>query len=155
MAMRVTGMFSGLDTESIISELVSAKSTKVTKLKNDKQKMEWKQEVWQGLNSKIYSLYSDKLTKMRYESSYAKRKTSSSNESIVSVVAGDSSVLGSQTLKVNSLAQTGYLTGAKIKCRVDSENPKGEISGDTKLVAINRNLVGSKLKVARGACFVV
>ena len=42
MAMRVTGMFSGLQTESIISELVSAKSEKVTKLKNDKQKMEWK-----------------------------------------------------------------------------------------------------------------
>lgn len=151
MAMRVTGMFSGLQTESIISELVSAKSTKVTKLKNDKQKMEWKQEVWQGLNSKIYSLYSDKLTKMRYESSYAKRKTSSSNENVATVIAGDSSVLGSQTLKVNSLAQTGYLTGAKIKCRVDEKNPKGEVSGDTKLSAINNNLAGSKLKLKVGS----
>ena len=149
--MRVTGMFSGLQTESIISELVSAKSTKVTKLKNDKQKLEWKQEVWQNLNSKIYSLYSSKLTKMRYESSYAKRKTSSSNENVVTVVAGDSSVLGSQTLKVNSLAKTGYLTGAKIKCKPDSQkNPEGKVAADTKLSAINSNLVGSKLKLTVG-----
>ena len=151
MAMRVTGMFSGLQTESIISELVSAKSEKVTKLKNDKQKLEWKQEVWQGLNSKIYSLYSNKLTKMRYESSYAKRKTSSSNESVVTVVAGESSVLGSQTLKVNSLAKTGYLTGAKIKCKSDTNNPDGKISAETKLSTINSNLAGSKLKLTVGS----
>ena len=150
MGMRVSGMYSGLDTESIISELVSAKSAKVTKLKNDKQKLEWKQEVWQGLNSKIYSLYSSKLTKMRYESSYVKRKTSSSNENVVSVVAGDGSVLGSQTLKVNKLAQTGYLTGAQIKGKTSEDNPDGKIALDTKLTDINENLNGSKLNLKVG-----
>lgn len=148
--MRVTGMFSGFETESIISELVSAKSSKVTKLKNEQKKLEWKQEVWQNLNTKIYSFYSKKLTNMRYESSYAKRKTSSSNESIASVVAGDNAVTGSQTLKVNSLAQSGYLTGAKIKGPVHSDNPTGKVSSDTILSKINSNLTGSTISVTVG-----
>lgn len=149
MAMRISGMYSGLDTESIISELVAAKSTKVTKLENEKKKLEWKQEVWQGLNSKIYSLYSSKLTKMRYESSYGKRKTTSSDESVATVVAGDNSVLGAQTLKVNSLAQTGYLTGAEIKA-TDSSGKTEKITAGTKLSAINKNLVGTKIKMKVG-----
>ena len=33
--LRMTGMYSGMDTESIIQQLVSAKATKVTNLKND------------------------------------------------------------------------------------------------------------------------
>ena len=35
MPMRVTGMMSGLDTETIIQELVSAKKIKVDKLKKE------------------------------------------------------------------------------------------------------------------------
>ena len=38
--IRMTGMYSGLDTESIVSQLVSAKSTKVTTLKNEQKKPE-------------------------------------------------------------------------------------------------------------------
>ena len=46
MPMRVTGMMSGLDTETIIQELVAAKQTKVDKLKKEQTKLEWKQDVW-------------------------------------------------------------------------------------------------------------
>ena len=44
MPMRVTGMYSGLDTESIIQELVSAKQTKVDDAKKKQTKLGWKQE---------------------------------------------------------------------------------------------------------------
>ena len=43
--LRMTGMYSGMDTESIIQQLVSAKATKVTNLKNDQKKLEWKQTL--------------------------------------------------------------------------------------------------------------
>ena len=45
--LRMTGMYSGMDTESIVSQLVKTKSTKVTNLKNDQKKLEWKQTAWQ------------------------------------------------------------------------------------------------------------
>ena len=46
MPIRMTGLTSGLDTESIVNQLMSAKRTKQTKVENKKQKLEWKQEIW-------------------------------------------------------------------------------------------------------------
>ena len=37
--MRITGMYSGMDTESIIQQLVAAKQTKVDDLKNEQKKL--------------------------------------------------------------------------------------------------------------------
>ena len=45
--LRMTGMYSGMDTEAIIQSLVSTKRQKVTTLKNDQKKLEWKQNIWQ------------------------------------------------------------------------------------------------------------
>ncbi len=113
MTMRVSGMISGLDTESIIEELVKVKSTKVESLTKDKTKLEWKQEIWSGLNSKIKSFQSN-LSNYRFSSSYKKKTTSVSNSSAVSVITGESAMNGVQELKINSLAKSGYMTGAKL-----------------------------------------
>lgn len=72
--LRMTGMYSGMDTESIIQQLVSAKATKVTNLKNDQKKLEWKQTLWQDLNKRIYKLYTGTLSNMRLTGSYSKKK---------------------------------------------------------------------------------
>ena len=56
MAIRITGMNSGLDTESIIQELASARSIKVQSIEKSKTKLSWKIDAWKGLNTKIYSL---------------------------------------------------------------------------------------------------
>ena len=53
MAIRITGMYSGLDTESIISELASAQSVKKNKLVKAQTKLSWKQDAWKALNTKI------------------------------------------------------------------------------------------------------
>ena len=58
MTMRITGMNSGLDTESIITELVKAKRVKVDKLNKNKTKAEWKQDAWKDLNKDLKSLQS-------------------------------------------------------------------------------------------------
>lgn len=75
MAMRVTGMMSGLDTETLISELVAAKQTKVDDLKKEQVRHEWKQEAWKGLNTKIYDLFKGTMDKLCYQSSYMKKTT--------------------------------------------------------------------------------
>ena len=62
--MRLTGMYSGMDTETIVQELVKTKQTKVDNLKNEQKKLEWKQTAWQDLNAKIYNLYSNPLSNL-------------------------------------------------------------------------------------------
>lgn len=115
MALRMTGMYSGLDTESIIQELVSAKKTKVDSKKKEQTKLEWKQDAWKDLNTKLKSLQSKYLSNMRFASSYSKKTTKVSNSSAVSVITGENAVNGVQSLEIEKLAKTGYLTGAELE----------------------------------------
>lgn len=113
MAMRMSGLMSGMDTESIVQQLVEVRSKKVTTVKNSQTKLEWKQDIWKGLNTKLKTLQS-KLNDLRFSGAYAKKKTTSSNESVASVLTSDTAVNGTQTLEVNRLAKTAYLTGGKV-----------------------------------------
>ncbi len=113
MAMRLTGMYSGLDTDTIIQELVAAKRTKVDDKTKEQKKLKIKQDTWSELNKKLKSLQS-RVAGMRLSDAYTKRTTKVSNSSIANVITGDGAVNGVQTLKVNKLAKIGYLTGGKV-----------------------------------------
>ena len=114
MAIRITGMYSGLDTESIISELASAQSAKKNSLVKAQTKLSWKQDAWKALNTKIYSFYSNVLSSMRFQGSYQSKTTKVSNPNAVSVVTGGEAVNGVQSMKITQLAKAGYLTGGEI-----------------------------------------
>ena len=58
--MRMSGINSGMDTQSIVEQLVQAKSTKKEKIKKNQTKLEWKQDAWKTLNAKLYSLYNNR-----------------------------------------------------------------------------------------------
>jgi len=113
MAIKLSGLNSGMDTESIIQELVRAKSEKKIKLEGEQKKLEWKQEKWKELNSKIYSLYSKTLSNMRLQSDYSK-KTTKASSTAVTVLTGSNAPNCVQTMKVNQMARAGYLTGAAL-----------------------------------------
>lgn len=127
---RMTGMSSGLDTESIVSALTSSYQTKVDQAKKDQTKLEWKQDAWKDMNSQIYNLYSGKLSAMRYETNYAKKVTTTSNKALT-VVAGNGATDGVQSAKIISMAKAGYLTGAEI-----TTAEKGKVTQDTKLTEL-------------------
>lgn len=115
MAMRMSGLMSGMDTESIIKELVSVKQTKVDDAKKAQTKLQWKQDAWKELNTKLKNLQAKYVANMRFVSSYSKRTTKVSKSNAVSVITGENAVNGVQSLQINQLAKTGYLTGAQIK----------------------------------------
>lgn len=114
MAMRITGLTSGLDTDSMVQELVSASSSKKESLEKAQTKHEWKQEKWKDLNAKVYSFFNKQLANLKYEGSYIKKKTTIGDSTIASVVGADTVANGSQTLSVKQLASAGYLTGGRL-----------------------------------------
>ena len=156
--LRMTGMYSGMDTESIVSQLVKTKSTKVTNLKNEQKKLEWKQTAWQDLNSKIYNMYSKTLSNLRLTSAYSKKSTVSSDSTKATVVASEGAVNGTQTLKVNKLAKSGYLTGAKLAGKTttttgtDGKDVTKVVNWETtdKLSEIDSNLTGKTISITTG-----
>lgn len=114
MAMRVSGMYSGMDTESIIADLVKVRQSKVDNLKKAQTKHEWKQNAWKDLNSKIYKLFSGTLDNLAYQSSFAKKTTTVSNPNAATVITKDSAMNSVQSLKIDTLASAGYMTGAEM-----------------------------------------
>lgn len=141
MAMRLTGLMSGMDTETLIKGLVSAKQTKVDDAKKAQQKLEWKQDAWKELNNKIKKLYNGTLSALRYQSSYSKKVTKISNSSVATILTEDSAMNSVQTLKVEQLAQSGYLTGSTV-----SKSNGGRCTLGTKLVNMGIE-AGSKIEV--------
>ena len=105
MPIRISGLNSGLDTEALVSELVSAYRKKGEKYEKSQTKISWKQEAWKSLSSKTYS-FRNNLDKMRFSSGYNLKTASVSNSSKVTVTAGNNAVNGTQTLQITSLAKT-------------------------------------------------
>lgn len=114
MAIRVSGLVSGLDTDSIVQELVAAYSTKKDKHVKAQTKLEWKMDAWKELNKKVNSLYK-RLGNMKLSSYYNKKTTTISDSTKATVTASNNAINGSQTLKVLDVASTGYITGANVK----------------------------------------
>ncbi len=115
MPIRITGMNSGLDTESIITALTSTKQTKLDTHKGDQKKLSWAQDKWKELNKKVVSFYNGALSNMRFSTAYTKKTTTASNSSAVSVVTGSSAMNTTQTLDITSLSRAAYLTGNQVK----------------------------------------
>lgn len=113
MTMRITGMTSGLDTEAIIGELTKAYKKKTEKYEKSSTKLEWKEDAWKNLNTKIYNLYKN-VSNLRFTSAYTTQKATVSDASKASVSADGNAANGTQTLNILSTAQSAYMTGSKL-----------------------------------------
>ena len=129
MPMRLSGLMSGMDTESIIQQLVEAKKTKVTKAVKAQKSLKYKQDAWKDLNKQIVNLYNKSLNNMRFESSFLKKVTKVSNSNVVSVITGEGAMNSVQSLEVDQLAKSAYLTGGEIGKTTSGE----DVTGKTKL----------------------
>ncbi len=139
----ISGLVSNLDTDSIISALVSAYSVKKDKYVKAQTKLEWKQDAWKELNTKIYNFYLNKLSPMRFSNAFAVKKSQSSSTK-ATVTAGSGAVSGTQKLKVNKLATSGYLTGAVV-----SKSDGTKVTGKTTLAELGVS-DGSSISVTVG-----
>lgn len=126
MPIRITGLTSGLDTESIISALVSSYNYKTNKYKKAQTKLSWKQDAWKTLNTKIYSLYTS-LDGLRFSKNYNLKTTTSSDTTKATVTTTNNAVNGTQKLNVLQVAQAGYLTGGKLASGTTSSTTLAEL----------------------------
>ena len=155
MPIRISGLNSGLDTDSIVQELVSAYRTKQDKYKKAQTKLSWKQDAWKEMNTKIYNFYTKSLSNMRRVGNFNKKKTTVSDSTKATVTAGSGVANGTQTLKVEQLAKAGYLTGTELKtnsgAKLDTSSKLQDlgisggtlsftIDGETKSVEVNGNM---------------
>ena len=142
MTIRMTGMFSGLDTDAVIKELVNAQKTKNKKTTDKKQKLEWKQEKWKDLNTKLYKLYTDQVSNLRLQKNYLTKKATVSDDTKVSITAEKDAPEGSHQISVKQLASSQYVTSGKVTT--------ADFSGKTKLSDIGFAAGSSVITIKSG-----
>ncbi len=139
MPIRMSGMISGLDTDAIIKELMSAQSMKKTSLEQSQEKLSWKKEKWETLNTKVYALYTEKLSSLKLEGTYLAKSAASSNSDKATATASTAST-GSYELTVSELASSQFVTGSDISSKKLTSGSKlieaGMVAGQTLTVRV-------------------
>jgi len=128
--MRLTGL-SGLDTESMISQLMKAESINLQRLRQKKQLLTWKQEAYVSAANSLKAFQSNALsltsaTSLRLSSNLrgfnTTVKSGGNVSSAISVKAETKAVGGAHTLEVFSIAQKAVYQGAALTEKLTSKN---------------------------------
>lgn len=128
--LRITGLASGIDTESMIEQLMEAEKTKVNKVKQQKQLLVWRQEMYNDLNKEfanfilntkkelglISSTSNGTLVPNSYRNLSWVMKATSSDTSKATVSASTNTLAGSYKVNVKQLAEgVSMYSGSKIE----------------------------------------
>jgi len=104
MSMRIGGLASGMDIDTMVSDLMKAERIPLDKLKQKKQLLEWQRDDYRSMNTLLLNFRTE-LTNMRLSSTYRARGTTSTDESRVTATASSAASLASYSISaVNKLA---------------------------------------------------
>lgn len=124
MTTRISGMYSGLDTDTLIKQLTSSYKKKIDTATKTKKTTELKQTAWSALNSKIYSFYSGAASKMRYKNNSNQNTVTKSSSNALSVTGAN---VGISNVKIISMAQTAQVTGMKLNEKFNKQTTASEL----------------------------
>lgn len=136
--IRFGGLASGIDTDTIIKQLMQAERAPVDKLEQKKQTTEWKRDAYREINRSLMTLRNSAVDLMFSRNFYAKT-SSSSDESKISVTAAPSS--GNSAVRIDSVTQLAS-SATTILDAVDRNGQK--LASTTKLSDMNGFVAGQK-----------
>lgn len=113
--LRISGIASGIDTDSVVKSMVSSYQTKIDKANQAKQLLQWKQDAYRDIIKGIKGLqdYFDPLSSKYIlgENSLNINTATSDDTSVVSATASSSAKAGSYNVKVSRLATQAKVEG--------------------------------------------
>jgi len=105
----IAGLSSGIDTSSLVDQLIDAESTKLDSLNQQKQLAEWKQEAYREIIDQVSTFVktyfsSTSSSSLIKAANYLQFDVTSSDTSAVTATAGVDAETGSHTIEVTQLA---------------------------------------------------
>jgi len=108
--IRLSGLASGIDTETMIKQLMQAERAPVDRLSQKKQTLTWQRDAYREMNRGLLDLRTA-ASDMLLSKNYTAKTASSSDASKVSVTANPSATAGSVTIdKIDQLASAAAVT---------------------------------------------
>jgi len=145
MAMSLGGLASGMDTASIVEQLVALERQPIYRYEDEISQLEKQKGAWRDINSRISSL-GDKLTDLKFSSTFNSRSAESSNEEVATATASNDAAEAIYDLDVTKLAKAHRIASDK---QTDGATfTAGEITINGKNININD---GSTLNDIRDA----
>lgn len=103
MSFSLSGIASGLDTNTIISQLMQIERIPYTKLESKKNSYNTEMSVFRSINTKLATLRTA-ADDLRIQSNFNLRSASNSDESVLKATASDYAQEGTYVIQVNKLA---------------------------------------------------
>ncbi|BAU26566.1 flagellar hook-associated protein [Aneurinibacillus soli] len=129
---RISGLNSGMDTESLVKKLMDAESIRYNKMKQDQQKLTWQSDAYRQWNTDLFSFRST-VSDMKFSRNYNTFSTTSSNPDAVVATAGPDAIDGIHTIKVSQLAASATVKATGVK--FDVTKSLGDTSQGSPLAA--------------------
>lgn len=103
--MRISGLASGMDIDSIVSDMMKIKRIPLDKLNQQKQILEWQRDDYRSMNTLLDNLDRSIFDNVFLQKNFIAKRVTSSNDSAVSAVAISSQANVSNSIEVVSLAE--------------------------------------------------
>ncbi|MFJ8266903.1 flagellar filament capping protein FliD [Peribacillus asahii] len=135
MVTRVSGLASGMDTDSLVKKLMDAERIPLTKFKQKKQTLEWQRDDYRAMNTLLLDFRSA-LTQMKLSTNYRVRTTASTDDTKVTATATSAAAQSSYSIsKVEKLATAATVVNT------------GKISGDGGKIDTSKSLIEFKSNI--------
>ena len=106
-AIRFTGLASGFDTETMITQLMKAERMKVDAVFQKKEWASWKRDSYRSVNTQFLA-FRNIVSDLRLQGTFMAKKVASSNTDVATAKGSGAAANFSYDLKVEQLAQNAY-----------------------------------------------
>ncbi|SDL29658.1 flagellar hook-associated protein 2 [Clostridium cochlearium] len=108
--LKMGGLATGLETDDIIKKMLAGQQAKIDKAKQERQQIQWKQEMYRDIIKDVKDLqntYFDIMSKdnLASEKAFYDYEVKSSNESVITASAGQGAIEGNYKVSVKRLAR--------------------------------------------------
>lgn len=150
--LRISGFASGLDTDTIIKQLMQVEQAPLTKLNQQKQKIAWKRDTYREVNAQLTAIRS-LVDKMRFSNAYNKQSATSSDSSVVTATASSTATSGGYAIRVNSLATSALVTGSNVPVDLKAKVSAADIKGNGEFEIVGKDGAKANVKITADSTY--
>ncbi|WCK57011.1 flagellar filament capping protein FliD (plasmid) [Aneurinibacillus sp. Ricciae_BoGa-3] len=126
---RISGLASGMDTDTLVKNIMTGERASYVKMQQQKQSLQWKQDDYRAMNAQLHTFFNT-MSSMRLQGTFLTNKATSGDDSIVSATASINSQRTTYAVSVQNLAtgaslQSGALAGGTALKGTDTLNTQG------------------------------
>ncbi|UOQ48294.1 flagellar hook-associated protein 2 [Gracilibacillus caseinilyticus] len=124
---RLTGFASGIDTESMVKELMAAERIPLDNMTQDLTWKTWQRDAYREMNTLLSEL-DNQLLNMKLQKTYSSKATSSTDSSAVTATATAGATSSSYSIQVDQLATSAINVSANSISGSTKIDPNGKLS---------------------------